>query len=163
MKVAIDSGPLTGGHRVRGVGMHTSELVKALQKKSKSHRKLKVDLVDFNKANLNEYDILHYPYFHPYFLTLPEKKPEAKTVVTVHDLIQLKFPKQFSPGLRGQYRFFRQKLRLKNVDAILTISKASKKDISSRSLATDSVNQLVGGVSGVFRTPKQIQSCLRHT
>ena len=32
MKVAIDSGPLNTGHKVRGIGAYTRELVKAMEK-----------------------------------------------------------------------------------------------------------------------------------
>ncbi|MGB6838873.1 MAG: hypothetical protein WBE27_01160, partial [Microgenomates group bacterium] len=82
IRVAIDSGPLTGGHAVRGVGTYTATLIKYLRK----IKGLKVETVDFKKAKLSKYDIAHYPYFHPFFLTLPFFK-KTKSIVTIHDLI----------------------------------------------------------------------------
>ena len=95
MKVAIDSGPLKGGHAVRGVGTHTRELLRAL----------KMPGVDFGKVDLSKFDVLHYTFFHPYFINLPLKKPKAKVVVTIHDLIPLIYPKHYPAGIRGKIRF----------------------------------------------------------
>ncbi len=120
MKVAIDSGPLKGGHAVRGVGTHTRELLRAL----------KMPGVDFGKVDLSKFDVLHYTFFHPYFINLPLKKPKAKVVVTIHDLIPLIYPKHYPAGIRGKIRFLINKYLInKNVDAIITISETSKKDI----------------------------------
>ena len=85
--------------------------------------------VDFTKADLSKYDLLHYSYFHPYFLTLPAKKPTRGMVVTIHDLIPLIYPVHNPPGIRGRLNFLEQKRRLRNADAIITISETSKKDI----------------------------------
>jgi len=124
MKVAIDSGPLTSGHSIRGVGFYTRHLSEALKKE----KSVEVDVVDFAKADLSHYDVIHYPAFHPYFLTLPFNKP-AKTVVTIHDLIPLIYPKQYPSGLRGKLKFLIQKLLVSRVDAVITVSETSKKDI----------------------------------
>ena len=127
MKVGIDTGPLISGHKVRGIGVHTRELIEGFKEiKSKG---LQIEPVDFSKTNLKKYDIVHYQNFYPYFLTLPSLKPSKKVVVTIHDLIQLIYKKQYPPGLKGWYKFMLQKKRIKNVDAILTISETSKKDI----------------------------------
>ncbi len=120
-KVAIDTGPLTSDHKVRGIGVMTKELIEALGKN--------IEAVDFSKTDLSKYDVVHYPYFHPHFLTLPKKKPSKKVIVTIHDLILLIYPKQYPPGVKGKLRFLEQKRRLKSVDAIITISETSKKDI----------------------------------
>ena len=139
MKVAIDKGPLTTGHKVRGIGVHTRELLLALEEKTKKTRKatksqwgklkgLKIEAVDFSKADLTKYDLAHYPYFHPFFLTLPAKFP-TKAVVTIHDLIPLIYPKHYPPGIKGKVRFMVQKARIKKAEAIITISETSKKDI----------------------------------
>jgi len=50
-------------------------------------------------------------------------------VVTVHDLTPLKFAEHYPPGMKGKLRWFAQKSRLKKVDAIITDSQNSKKDI----------------------------------
>ncbi len=132
MKIAIDTGPLTSGHSVRGIGVHTKELVRELKLKTQNS-KFKIDAFDFsvNSKQLiaNNYDIVHYPYFHPFFITLPFQKPTKRVVVTIHDLIPLIYPKHYPPGIKGQIRFLIQKFLLKNVDAIITISETSKKDI----------------------------------
>src|SRR4030043_779664 len=124
IKVAIDSGPTTSGDKLRGIGVHTSELIKYLR----NINDLKVDLVDFKNTNLSEFDIIHYPKFHPFFISLPFKKI-GKTVITIHDLIYLIYPKAYPPGIKGTIRFWIQKYLIKKVDAIITISATSKKDI----------------------------------
>ena len=127
MKIAIDTGPLTSGHKVRGIGVHTRELVNELKKiKDKG---ISIQAVDFSKTNLSKFDLIHYPYFHPYFPTLPSNKFNGKLVVTIHDLIPLIFPKQYPPGFRGKVNFLKQKANLSKVDGVLTISETSKKDI----------------------------------
>lgn len=127
IKVAIDTGPLKSGHKVRGIGVHTGELIKALKRLSLEN--IKIDYVDFSKVNLSSYDIAHYQYFNPFFLTLPSTKVAKKMVVTIHDLIQLVYPKRYKPGIKGKINFIKQKSRLKRFDAIITISETSKKDI----------------------------------
>jgi len=124
IKVAIDSGPLTGGHAIRGVGTYTASLIKYLRK----IKGLKVETVDFKKSNLTNYDIVHYPYFHPFFITLPFFK-KTTTFVTIHDLIPLIYPKHYPPGIKGKLRYFIQKILIKNVDVVITVSETSKKDI----------------------------------
>ncbi|QQG47053.1 MAG: glycosyltransferase family 4 protein [Candidatus Woesebacteria bacterium] len=124
MKVAIDSGPITSGHSVRGIGVHTSELINHLKKL----KGLEIDVVDFSKSDLKNFDIVHYPSFHPHILSLPIFK-KNKSIVTIHDLIRLIYPEAYPPGLKGKFNFFLQKLALKNIDAVITISETSKKDI----------------------------------
>jgi len=73
--------------------------------------------------------VLHYPFFDLFFSTLPLFRP-FKTIVTVHDLIPLKFPQQYPPGKRGQLRFFKQAFALQRVEAIITDSVASQTDLT---------------------------------
>lgn len=127
MKVAIDRGPLLSGHSVRGIGVHTRELLRVA--KILATDKLDIQAVDFSRTDLSNYDLVHYQHFNPFFLTLPSKKPAKKVVVTIHDLIPLIYPKHYPPGLRGRLRYIIQKMRLKKVDAVITISQTSKKDI----------------------------------
>lgn len=131
MRIAIDAGPLTSGHAVRGIGVHTRELINELKAQS---LKLEIDAFDFSSQSLKlktqSFDIIHYPYFHPYFITLPFQKPKnSKVVVTIHDLIYLIYPNHYPPGFKGKFKFIIQKFLLRNVDAIITISETSKKDI----------------------------------
>jgi glycosyltransferase involved in cell wall biosynthesis len=121
MKVAIDSGPLTGGDSIRGIGTYTRELLKAL----------KMEGVDVTKEDLGKYDVVHFTRFNPFFVSVPFIKPKnTKFVLTIYDLIPLIYPKNYPPGLKGSIRFLINKYLIKkNIDAIITISETSKKDI----------------------------------
>lgn len=133
IRVAIDTSALTGGHSVRGIGVMVGEEINEM--KSLKDKSIKLDAFDFQSAEGKQklingkYDVVHYPYFFPYEVTVPEKKSNIKVVVTIQDLIQLVYPKKYPPGFRGTLNFIRQRARLKNVDAVLTISETSKKDI----------------------------------
>lgn len=129
MRIAIDKGSLSGGHSVRGIGVMVREQIRALQEESKKDKALEINAVDFSKKDLSKYDIVHYPYFFPYYLTLPAEKVGKRNVVMVQDLIHLIYPNNYPAGIGGKINFFKQKLRLKNADAIITISETSKKDI----------------------------------
>lgn len=120
MKIAVDSGPLTSGHKIRGVGMYTSELLKSLGSK--------VEAVDLKKADLSKYDIIHYTSFDPFFESF-KLVPGVKTVATIHDLTPLIYPKHYPPGLKGKLKFWSQKLMAKGLAAVITDSETSKKDI----------------------------------
>lgn len=105
------------GHAVRGIGSYTRNLVDVL----KSQKGIQL-VRDVRSA-----DIVHYPYFDLFYNTLNlVKKP---TVVTVYDVIPLLYPQYYQPGIRGKLNFNSQKEKLKKVDAIITISETSKKDI----------------------------------
>jgi len=131
LSIAIDSGPLSGGHSVRGIGVMVKEQIQAI--KRLSDQAIKLETFDFaaNHQSLitNHYDIVHYPYFFPYALTLPSRKYGEKMVVTIQDLIQLIYPNNYPPGIRGKLNFYKQRIRLKNVDAVITISETSKKEL----------------------------------
>src|SRR5260221_14616440 len=101
MKIAIDVSPLESGHKIRGVGFYLSYLKKALTDYFPEN-----DYIFFKKNEPidSSVDVVHYPYFDPFFLTLPFIK-KHKTVVTVHDLTPLVFPKHFPAGLKGQLRW----------------------------------------------------------
>jgi glycosyltransferase involved in cell wall biosynthesis len=126
IKVAIDSNPLVSGHKVRGIGVMVREEIKAIQKVNNG---VTLNAVDFSKTDLSKYDIVHYPLFFPYQITLPPTKLAKKVIVTIQDLIHLIYPKKYPPGIKGKMNFLKQKKRLKYVDAIITISETSKKDI----------------------------------
>ena len=128
MMVAVDSGPLTNGHSVRGIGLYARELIKTLEIEKKAYKDVKIKTVDFSKSNLTNYDVVHYLSFNPLHLTLPLRKP-AKIVVTIHDLIPLIYPNIYPPGIRGKVRYLIQKFLFKSVDVVITDSETSKKDI----------------------------------
>jgi glycosyltransferase involved in cell wall biosynthesis len=125
MKIAIDVSPLQSGHKVRGVGFYLEYLKRSLVKYFPEH-----EYIFFNSASELEgnIDIVHYPYFDPFFLTLPLTK-KYKTVVTVHDLTPLVFKDHFPSGIKGNLRWQMQRFNLKNTNAIITDSVASKNDI----------------------------------
>src|SRR3989344_7959387 len=117
MRIAIDISPLKNGvhsflHRVRGAGSYVENLKNSLIEFSFDN-----EYIFFTKGQeLSKYlDIVHYPYFEPFFLTLPFRK-HFKTVVNIHDLIPLVFPSHFPSGIRGKIKWQIQKLALKRVD-----------------------------------------------
>lgn len=138
MNIAIDITPIHNEHSARGVGSYTRLLISALQKYEDKHSYLfftrgeKVPSnVLKNKIVLGEpenVDLVHYPYFDPFFTTLPLRKP-LPTIVTVHDLIPLVFPDKFPRGMRGELTWQIQKFSLRLAHTIITDSEASKKDV----------------------------------
>lgn len=130
LKVAIDSGPLSGGDSVRGIGVYTRELVSALIT-YKPHPKVQIEEVDVSKGDLSKYDIIHFTRFNPFSLSVPLVKPvNTKFILTIYDLIPLIYPDHYPPGIKGKIRFLINRYLIhKNIDAIITISETSKKDI----------------------------------
>lgn len=132
IKIAIDISPTLDGNSVRGVGYYTQNLVAALQKEistNSSYKNWQIDLIENSqKLIANSYNLIHYPYFDPFKLTLP--KNNKPTVVTAHDLIPIQFKNQFPVGMRGRIIWFIQKNHLKKASAIITVSEYSKKIIN---------------------------------
>ena len=131
IRVAIDISPLKSGHRFRGIGFYTKNLIDALQeliKNNKKYARWRINLIEDREEKIESFDLVHYPYFDPFFPTLPRRR-RVPLIVTVHDLTPLKFPHYYPPGIRGKIHWFGQKSRLKRVDAIITDSQSSKKDI----------------------------------
>ena len=123
LKVAIDTSVLQGPSAFRGIGKYTSQLLPALR----SNRKLRV--LEIKRGfDFNSVDLIHYPYFDFFFLTLSFFK-KKKTVVTIHDCTPLIFPQAYPSGFKGKIKFFLQKQSLKGVAAVITDSENSKKDI----------------------------------
>jgi len=126
-KIAIDVSPLHDGNSVRGVGHYTQNLVNALQKEIKTNPDYKnyhLDLIEDSKLKIEDYDLVHYPFFDPFKLTLP--KINIPTIVTVHDLIPRQFKSHFPVGFKGEIKWQIQKSRLKKVNYIVTPSHYSK-------------------------------------
>lgn len=129
MKIAIDISPIKGsakGHKIRGVGFYIEYLKRALVEYFPQNQ-----YQFFTKGDSIEKstDIVHYPYFEPFFLSLPVVK-RHRTVVTVHDLTPIIFPQHFPPGLKGKLRWQIQKNNLRLSDGIITDSYTSQKDIA---------------------------------
>jgi len=125
MNIAIDITPLSTGHSGRGVGIYTKYLVESLQQYGKQHSYTLFTRGQNVPVNV---DLVHYPYFDPFFLTLPFWKSKP-AIVTVHDLIPLVFPDKFPKGIRGSIKWQIQKLSLFGAKRIITDSVNSKKDI----------------------------------
>ncbi len=127
MRIGLDISPLGSAHNTRGTGSYTRLLIEALYAHGSAHT-----VVSFHSSEglPRDVDIYHFPYFDPFFLTLPPVR-QCPTIVTVHDLIPIAYPRHFPKGLRGSVKWHIQKRRLRGVDAILTDSEASKKDILS--------------------------------
>lgn len=129
MNVAIDISPLEGSHslqhRVRGTGFYLQNLKKSLLLNFPQH-----SYTFFRKKEdiPKVADIIHIPYFEPFFLTVPSRNLQ-KTVITVHDLTPLVFPHEFPSGIRGRIKWYIQRKRLKKLRAIIADSLSSKKDI----------------------------------
>ena len=130
MKIALDISPINttnnSGHKVRGVGLYIRNLKNSLTRYCPENKYVFIeDLHEFR----GETDILHIPYFDPFFVHLPKVK-RLPTVVTVHDLMPLVFPQHFPSGVRGYIKWKMQEFLVKRCDAIITDSESSKKDIS---------------------------------
>ncbi len=125
MHIAIDTSPLESAHSVRGTGIYTKLLVEALQKHETSHT---YSFFTRSQKVPNNADLVHYPYFDPFFLTLPvfHNKP---VVVTVHDLIPIRFPDKFPRGIRGSLKWGLQRTALGRAERIITDSLCSGRDI----------------------------------
>ncbi len=113
IKVFLNSSGHSSG---RGIGVYAEHLAKALSK-----------LPDVRLTETDP-DIIHHPFFDPFYLTLPLKK-EKPTVVTIHDLTPLVLSDRYPKGLRGTIKLLLQWYSLRSVSAIITDSENSKKDI----------------------------------
>ncbi len=129
MRIAIDISPLTTGHflahRVRGTGFYLKSLKESLAKYYPKNEYVEFD----RREKMPTADVVHFPYFEPFFLTLHFRMPK-NSVVTVHDMIPFVFPDKFPAGIKGNLKGLIQKRNLKKAAAIITDSETSKKDIA---------------------------------
>lgn len=125
MKIAIDVSPLQNDNKVRGVGFYLEHLKSALVKYFPKN-----EYVFFQRGEKlsKDLDLVHFPYFEPFFLALPIYR-RYKTVVTVHDLTPIVFPSAFPRGIKGQIKWQMQRYSLRKANAIITDSESSKNDI----------------------------------
>ena len=117
--------PKSIAHRVRGTGFYIENLKRSLLQYYPNN---KYTFFIRGEKLPKDVDLVHYPYFEPFFLTLPIFS-KYKRIVTVHDLTPLIFPKEFPKGVRGKIKWELQKQALKHVDGIITDSVCSKNDI----------------------------------
>ncbi|MBW7955736.1 glycosyltransferase family 4 protein [Patescibacteria group bacterium] len=134
INVLLDTSPLHSGSHIRGIGTYTRLLKQELEKREDLNVvpvENREDVRHFHK-NIQQYDakstLIHYPFFDLFFSTLPLFR-KFKTVVTVHDVIPLKFPEHYKPGRKGKLRFYKQAFALQSVEAVITDSQASRQDI----------------------------------
>jgi len=156
MKIAIDASPLKNSkflqHRVRGTGFYIENLKRSLQQYYPNNQY--TFFVRGEKLPKN-IDLVNYPYFEPFFLTLPVFN-KYKTVVTVHDLTPLAFPKEFPQGLKGMIKWQIQKFVLKKADGIITDSISSKNDIVKyTNISPSKIHVVYLAASDVFRKVKK--------
>lgn len=123
IKVAFDASPLKNGHKTRGVGSYTKNLLEKLKARDEA------EIIEFSDLRtVKEADLIHYPWYDLFFNTLPIKK-KFPTVVTVHDVMPLIFPAQHPVGVKGKINFYLQRYSLLGCKSIITISETSKKDV----------------------------------
>lgn len=124
MKIAFCSLPLSTGHKVRGVGAYTKNLLESLKTNQDIEIQEFADISEVQSA-----DIVHYPFFDLFQRSLPIFN-RFPTIVTIHDVTPLVFAEHYPPGIKGLINLLWQKLALKNIKAIITDSQASKIDIA---------------------------------
>lgn len=148
MRIAFVNPPIAG-HKYRGTGTYGEELFKSLKKIDS----LEISQVNYG-ADLSAFDAVHYPYFDPFFLTLPLIKTKP-TIVTAHDLIPFKFPQHFPRGIKGEIKWFIQKLSLGNAKTVITDSVASQNDIAKiAGIEKEKIKVINLGVRSEFKVLK---------
>jgi glycosyltransferase involved in cell wall biosynthesis len=163
MNIAIDTTPLNDtrilSHRVRGSGFYIENLKKSL---SKHFPKNKYKFFTKGDTVASDTDIIHYPYFEPFFLTLPILE-EHKRIVTVHDLTPLVFPRHFPSGLKGKIKWQIQKQGLIGSDRIITDSESSKKDIVKHAgIAEEKIDVVYLAADEAFKRIKNQESRIKE-
>jgi len=155
LNVLIDTKPLTDGNAIRGVGMYTRLLKQHLQTLPK--------IKTLGQNDENKPDLIHYPFFDLFFSTLPLNNP-APIVVTVHDVIPLKFPEFYPTGVKGKLRFIKQRTALQKAAAVITDSESSKTDIEELlKIDPDKIHVIhLAGNPELSSQPKQVISKVKR-
>jgi glycosyltransferase involved in cell wall biosynthesis len=129
VKVLIDTGPLSSGDSIRGIGVYARELINAFR--TASNKKGTVVAADIAGKDLSDYDVVHFTAFKPFSVSFPWKKPAGtKFIATIYDLIPLIYPRHYPSGIKGFISWRINKYLIRNrIDAVITITETSKKDI----------------------------------
>jgi len=122
MKVGINISSLHQMSKGRGIGFYTQYLVDSL----KEYTDAEIVIID-SPDSREKVDLIHFPFFDFFRHTL-KITHDIPTVVTIHDVIPLLFPKHYPPGIKGRINLYRQKQALKKVKAVITDSVTSAKD-----------------------------------
>lgn len=122
MKIALEISCLKSDSRFRGIGFYLTGLMGEFSKNPS------VQLIKFEHKLNQQADLIHYPGFNPFIISLSLIN-YLPYVITIHDLIPLKFPTQYPPGIKGKLSWLIQKNLLRFSRAIITDSYASKQDI----------------------------------
>lgn len=152
MDIVIDTSPLASGHKTRGIGRYTRHLSESLVALSSGHRFYLTSEVD----TVDHPDIVHYPYFDLFHSHLPWFPPAPLEVVTIHDLIPLRFKDTFRPGLRSGVNLWAQLRLIRRAAAVITDSECSKKDIIEFLRVPSNLIRVIPlGVDAAFRKQPQ--------
>lgn len=159
MTVIVDTTPLHSGHKTRGIGRYTRNLVESI---SKTKSPLRIIMTSKVHA-VESADLVHYPYFDLFHSHLPLIPPAPREIVTIHDLIPLRFKDSYRLGIRTGINLWLQLLLIRRVAAIITDSQHSKKDIAEFLHIHRNVFVIPLGVSEEFRVlPKDELLHVRH-
>ena len=121
MKVVVyDPRAADAASAVRGIGRYLQLLHESLPQSTRFVN----DIQDALDA-----DIFINPFFNVIQYPLFTKRIAKKQIAIIHDLIPLKYPRDFPLGMRGRFAVFRNKQSLGMYDLIVTDSDASKNDI----------------------------------
>lgn len=155
MKIGINVSSInnesTNQHKVRGSGFYVENLILNLKKYDKNNEYILIS----NEKEIDKVDIIHYPIFDLFFLTLP-KSSNIPFVVTVHDLTPILFPKHFPVGIKGKIKWLIEKNRLNKATEIITVSNSAKQDIHKvLKIPQNKIHSIYLGANSVF-TKKQL-------
>lgn len=151
MKIVISLAPLHSGSKTRGVGVYTKNLVKTLQTEYPEDQFILTTHSYYDP----QADLVHLPFFDPFFLTLPNRFP-LPTIATIHDVIPLLFPRFFPRGIKGSLKWRIQRQRARRLTHILTDSQVSKRDIQR--VFTLPLEQITTVPLGPSLTPRKLSS-----
>lgn len=151
MKIAFDVSYRQSGHQYRGIGIYAEKLLLALRQFDQRNHYLEFIAGQSLPAGAV---LVHYPAF-TLFSRMLRLYPDTKTVVTVHDLIPLRFPNHFPVGWRGRFNWSCQRKQLQRIEAVITDSLASKADLLQfAGLPPEKVTVVYLAAAAVFKPGK---------
>lgn len=148
MRVGIQNKGILDLSVVRGVGSYVTMLLEGLATFGK-----KYDLL----LDQQTYDVLLHPGFFPYGQL--DLNTESKNVVVVHDLIPLKYAEHYPAGIRGVWRWFQNRNKLRSCDGLITDTEVVKKEIVQKvGVPTNRIRVIYPAVKNIFyQQPKKIE------